>query len=129
MSQCQFTQFHKYGYTVEPHLTVTSLLRKPPHYSHCGCPKLNSTVQITPCNRVTSPLRSLLLSVVGDLNSIPLIPACTARPGLPLSPPEIAFLESPYYRPQTASTTNDIANRHHTTPLNQSSTHKTMTLI
>ena len=24
--------------------------------------------------------------------SIPLIPACTARPGLPLSPPEIAFL-------------------------------------
>ena len=63
------------------------------------------------------------------LNSIPLIPACTARPGLPLSPPEIAFLESPYYRPQTASTTNDIANRHHTTPLNQSSTHKTMTLI
>ena len=45
------------------------------------------------------------------LNSIPLIPACTARPGLPLSPPEIAFLESPYYRPQTAS----IADRHHPT--------------
>ena len=44
-------------------------------------------------------------------NSIPLIPACTARPGLPLSPPEIAFLESPYYRPQTAS----IADRHHPT--------------
>ena len=41
----------------------------------------------------------------------PLIPACTARPGLPLSPPETAFLESPYYRPQTAS----IGDRHHPT--------------
>ena len=41
----------------------------------------------------------------------PLIPACTARPGLPLSPPETAFLESPYYRPQTAS----IADRHRPT--------------
>ena len=49
------------------------------------------------------------------INSIPLIPACTARPGLPLSPPEIAFLESPYYRPQTASTTTSIADRHHPT--------------
>ena len=48
-------------------------------------------------------------------NSIPLILACTARPGLPLSPPEIAFLESPYYRPQTASTTTSIADRHHPT--------------
>ena len=48
---------------------------------------------------------------VVSVNSIPLIPACTARPGLPLSPPEIAFLESPYYRPQTAS----IADRHHQT--------------
>ena len=50
-----------------------------------------------------------------NFNSIPLIPACTARPGLPLSPPEIAFLESPYYRPQTASTTTSIADRHHPT--------------
>ena len=49
--------------------------------------------------------------VFSSFNSIPLIPACTARPGLPLSPPEIAFLESPYYRPQTAS----IADRHHPT--------------
>ena len=49
------------------------------------------------------------------INSIPLIPACTAHPGLPLSPPEIAFLESPYYRPQTASTTTSIADRHHPT--------------
>ena len=46
-----------------------------------------------------------------SLNLFPLIPACTARPGLPLSPPETAFLESPYYRPQTAST----ADRHHPT--------------
>ena len=46
-----------------------------------------------------------------DINLFPLIPACTARPGLPLSPPETAFLESPYYRPQTAS----IGDRHHPT--------------
>ena len=45
------------------------------------------------------------------INLFPLIPACTARPGLPLSPPETAFLESPYYRPQTAS----IADRHRPT--------------
>ena len=45
------------------------------------------------------------------INLFPLIPACTARPGLPLSPPETAFLESPYYRPQTAS----IGDRHHPT--------------
>ena len=32
-------------------------------------PNLYSTVQITPCNKVTSPLRSLLPSPVGDLNS------------------------------------------------------------
>ena len=44
-------------------------------------------------------------------NLFPLIPACTARPGLPLSPPETAFLESPYYRPQTAS----IVDRHRPT--------------
>ena len=52
-----------------------------------------------------------LLCRVVAFNSIPLIPACTARPGLPLSPPEIAFLESPYYRPQKAS----ITDRHHPT--------------
>ena len=44
-------------------------------------------------------------------NLFPLIPACTARPGLPLSPPEIAFLESPYYRPQTASTSIAITQK------------------
>ena len=50
-------------------------------------------------------------SNVTVINLFPLIPACTARPGLPLSPPETAFLESPYYRPQTAS----IVDRHHPT--------------
>ena len=49
--------------------------------------------------------------VVSYIKLFPLIPACTARPGLPLSPPETAFLESPYYRPQTAS----IVDRHHPT--------------
>ena len=49
--------------------------------------------------------------MVAFFNLFPLIPACTARPGLPLSPPETAFLESPYYRPQTAW----IADRHHPT--------------
>ena len=53
----------------------------------------------------------LLIIFLGFINLFPLIPACTARPGLPLSPPETAFLESPYYRPQTAS----IADRHHPT--------------
>ena len=51
------------------------------------------------------------LPAVCVINLFPLIPACTARPGLPLSPPETAFLESPYYRPQTAS----IGDRHHPT--------------
>ena len=46
-----------------------------------------------------------------NVNLFPLIPACTGRPGLPLSPPETAFLESPYYRPQTAS----IGDRHRPT--------------
>ena len=32
-------------------------------------PKLYSTLKITPCNKVTSPLMSLLPSPVGDLNS------------------------------------------------------------
>ena len=32
-------------------------------------PKLYSTVEMTPCNKGTSPLRSLLPSPVGDLNS------------------------------------------------------------
>ena len=55
--------------------------------------------------------RLLYSSIDSQLNLFPLIPACTARPGLPLSPPETAFLESPYYRPQTAS----IGDRHHPT--------------
>ena len=32
------------------------------------------------------------------LNLFPLIPACTGRPGLPLSAPDIAFLASPSRR-------------------------------
>ena len=55
-------------YTVEPRLAVTSLVRKPPHYSHRGVPNCISQCK-TPCNKVTSPLRSLLPSPVGDLNS------------------------------------------------------------
>ena len=40
-------------------------------------PKLYSTLQITPCNKVTSPVRSLLPSPVGDLNSeVPLYLNC-----------------------------------------------------
>ena len=54
---------------------------------------------------------TLTIELQRRINLFPLIPACTARPGLPLSPPETAFLESPYYRPQTAS----IADRHHPT--------------
>ena len=61
--------------------------------------------------------------MIKSINLFPLIPACTARPGLPLSPPETAFLESPYYRPQTAS----IADRHHPTNFH-SVKHKPMTL-
>ena len=61
-------------------------------------------------NTLTTMSRPLL-TVKELFNLFPLIPACTARPGLPLSPPETAFLESPYYRPQTAS----IADRHRPT--------------
>ena len=54
----------------------------------------------------------------------PLIPACTARPGLPLSPPETAFLEPPttgLKRPRSP-----IAITQQTSI--QSPTHKMMTL-
>ena len=41
-------------------------------------PKLYSTVQITPCNKVTSTLRNILPSPVGDLNiEVPLYFLCT----------------------------------------------------
>ena len=62
-------------------------------------------VDLAPMSAANS---NIALDVV---NLFPLIPACTARPGLPLSPPETAFLESPYYRPQTAL----IADRHRPT--------------
>ena len=56
--------------TVEPHLTVTSLVRKPPNYSHPGSvPNYIPQCKLPPCNMVTSPLRSLLPSPVRDLNS------------------------------------------------------------
>ena len=58
---CRYSGTSPYG-----HLTSrkTSQLQQP-----WLSPKLSSTVQITPCNTVTSPLRSLLPSPVGDLNS------------------------------------------------------------
>ena len=34
----------------------------------------------------------------GDINLFPLIPACTGRPGLPLTAPDIDFLASPSRR-------------------------------
>ena len=64
------TRIYNESYTVEPHLTVTSLVRKPPHYSHPGSvPNCIPQCKYPPCNKVTSPLRSLLPSPVGDLNS------------------------------------------------------------
>ena len=55
---------------MEPHLTVTSLVRKPPNYSHPGSvPNYIPQCKLPPCNKVTSPLRSLLPSPVRDLNS------------------------------------------------------------
>ena len=63
------TALDRYSYSgTSPygHLTskTTSQLQSP-----WLSPKLYFTVQITPCNKVTSPLRSLLPSPVGDLNS------------------------------------------------------------
>ena len=70
-----------------------------------------SNVLYTLFTRLLPNFPQFWLAMTTDINLFPLIPACTARPGLPLSPPETAFLESPYYRPQTAS----IADRHHPT--------------
>ena len=67
--------------------------------------------EICSCTHVPELPCTDIKTVLSLLNLFPLIPACTARPGLPLSPPETAFLESPYYRPQTAS----IGDRHHPT--------------
>ena len=75
------------------HLLFFMILKFNPHVTHLAC-----IVWIHPFTN-------------SQINLFPLIPACTARPGLPLSPPETAFLESPYYRPQTAS----IGDRHHPT--------------
>ena len=69
--------------------------------------QIHDEVHVLQCLAISILRQSNLVFI----NLFPLIPACTARPGLPLSPPETAFLESPYYRPQTAS----IADRHHPT--------------
>ena len=77
----------------------------------------NNGPRIDPCGtpivkgKISDLLSSISVYCFLFFNLFPLIPACTARPGLPLSPPETAFLESPYYRPQTAS----IGDRHHPT--------------
>ena len=51
-----------------PYGHLTSM-KTSPFQSPWLSPKLYSIVQITPFNKVTSPLRSLLTSPVGDLNS------------------------------------------------------------
>ena len=60
--------------TVEPHLTVTSLVRSPHHCSHpCSVPYCILQCKLDPCNKVTSPLRSLLPSPAGDrISEVPL---------------------------------------------------------
>ena len=60
---------------------------------------------------------SLRLFFLNDLlNSIPLILACTARPGLPLLAPDIDFLASHLRRPRPASTKTAIADFPHHAP-------------
>ena len=76
------------------------LNRSLPNFSSCYLCQIKTKLKV-----------SVHLHMGNYVNLFPLIPACTARPGLPLSPPETAFLESPYYRPQTAS----IADRHRPT--------------
>ena len=63
---CRHVKYKCSGTSPYGHLTSkkTSPLQSP-----WLSPKLYSTVQITPCNKVTSALRSLLPSPVGDLNS------------------------------------------------------------
>ena len=56
--------------TVEPRLTVTSLVRSPHNYGHPGSvPICILQCKLAPCNTVTYPLRSLLPSPGGDLIS------------------------------------------------------------
>ena len=64
---CSMTLTYNYSGT-SPYGHLTSK-KTSPLQSPWLSPKLYSTVQITPCNKVTSPLRSLLPSPVGDLNS------------------------------------------------------------
>ena len=60
--------------TVESRLTVTSLVRSPHHYGHpWSVPNCIIQGKLAPCNKVTSPLRSLLLSPAGDhISEVPL---------------------------------------------------------
>ena len=60
--------------TVEPRLTVTSLIRSPHHYGHsCSVPNCIPQCNLAPCNTVNSPLRSLLPSHVGHrIREVPL---------------------------------------------------------
>ena len=52
-----------YRYTVEPRLTVTSLVRSSHHYGHpSSVQKCIPPCKLAPCNTVASPLRSLLSS-------------------------------------------------------------------
>ena len=61
LTQMMYSGTSPYGHLTS---TKTSQLQSP-----WLSPKLYSKLQITPCNKVTSPLRSLLSSPVGDLNS------------------------------------------------------------
>ena len=66
--------WHSHYCTVEPRLTVTSLVRSPHHYGHPGSvPNCIPQCRLAPCNMVTSPLRSLLSSAVVDrISEVPL---------------------------------------------------------
>ena len=64
--------------TVEPHLTVTSLVRSPHHYGHpCSVPNCIPQCKLASCNMVTSQLRSRLPSPVGDRITISEVPLYT----------------------------------------------------
>ena len=56
--------------TVEPRLTVTSLVRSPHHYGHpCSVPYCIPQCKLALCNTGTFTLRSLLPSPMGDRTS------------------------------------------------------------
>ena len=63
-----------YVCTLEPRMTVTSLVRLPHHWGHhFAVPNCIPQCNLAPCNTVTSPLRSLLPSPMGDrIREVPL---------------------------------------------------------